>query len=131
MTTDPSDSDYSKIIEFPKVPLNRGGGGGTSGGMEARIAALEAGVKDVSSKLDKLTDALQQNALSLAEIKGRLAESPKAAEISKLAAEIAELRGKIDGLPTFKNLGILTVAIAALAAVMPKIGKWVDRAVPF
>lgn len=54
---------------LPAAPLNDGGGGGTFGGMEARVAQLEKDMSEVKSDVKTLL-------VDTAEIKGRLAHAP-------------------------------------------------------
>jgi hypothetical protein len=112
-----------EAIERAERRLISGGGDGTSGGMEARLANLE-------KRFDRFEGLLDSVARDIAELKGRTGELPKGSDVTKLSTEIGELRGNINGLPTFKSLGILTAIVAALVAAMPKIWDWLDRTFP-
>lgn len=67
--------------------LNQGGGGGTFDGMEARVRALEDRFEKMDSKLDAI------------------------------GKDLAYLKGKIDMLPTTLQLGGFVIAVLAIAGL--------------
>jgi excinuclease UvrABC helicase subunit UvrB len=71
----------------PKASLKGGGPGDTFDGMEQRVAALEAGMKEVQ------------------------------ADMKKVLAELSYLRGKIDSVPTTLQLMGFVVAIFAASGL--------------
>lgn len=86
--------DHRRSRGMPTVfgidaPLKAGGGDGTSGGMEARVAKLEAHVEHIRAELAKL---------------------------SAMPTDLAVLKTRVDHLPT-KGF-ILTSAIATVSAVV-------------
>ncbi|MER8839461.1 hypothetical protein NKH86_11935 [Mesorhizobium sp. M0913] len=89
--------------------LNTGGGDGTYGGMEARIASLEG-------KFDKIDAKLTAIGSDLSYLKGKMEGMPS-------SASVGELKGRVDGLPTTaKMAGLMAIAVAALTIIT----KWSD-----
>ena len=103
------------------------GGLGTSGGsgpegpeMEQRVAKLEGRLDGMDKKLSSIDLTLSEiksqmaKAADVAEIKGRLAEMPKANDWATLRAEIAEIKGKLSNIPT--TIQLLTMLITTWTA---------------
>ena len=94
----------------PELPLRGGGGGGTSGGMEPRVAKLEAHMEHVRAELSKLADL----PADLATVKERLLHLPTKADMK------VDVDGAIDraGTRTQRTIaiasGAVTLAIAAI-----------------
>lgn len=87
-------------------PLSGGGGGGTSGGMEARVAALEAHVAHIQTDVSDLK----------ADVKG------VTVSVSELRTELGRLTVKVEHLPSREDIGKtvrnwLAVAVAAATLV--------------
>lgn len=84
------------------VGLKSGGGDGTSGGMEARVKALEDKFEKIDAKLDGLVKDVSY-------MKGKFESAPT-------ASAFGELKGRVDSLPTTAKLGtMLGLAVAAIA----------------
>lgn len=95
-------SDDNKVVPFPAKGdpgsiggggLSSGSGGGTFNGMEARVQRLEEDLKEIKSDLKTL---LQNSA----EIKGKIDGLPS-------AYEFGQLKGRVDTLPTLAKIGTL------------------------
>lgn len=105
-------------ISGQSQPLKSGDGSGTFGGMEQRVAALEAKTDRIETKLDGLVASfadfksdLKPLIKDVAEIKGHINGMPS-------AQAFGELKGRVDSLPTtakISSLLALAVAIAGLA----------------
>lgn len=73
---DPDNSD--NIVSFPSGSrpdlegLKFGGGGGNSGGMEARVARLEAQVDAIRDDIAEIKSSLKQISPDVAEMKGEM-----------------------------------------------------------
>jgi hypothetical protein len=113
--------------------LMSGGGGGTSGGMEARIAKLESDMREVKDDTRAIRDTLiriegkldlKAGAEAVAEIKGKL-------DTKASAEAAAEIKGKLDAKASATDLGVLSgklndkpdtwkvvVIVLALGAIM-------------
>lgn len=96
------------------APLQHGGGGGTSDGMEARVKALEDKFEKIDGKLDKLVEATSGLRADIAFVKGKLDAMPS-------SETLGALRGRVESLPTIpKVAGLLAIAVA----VFTIIDKW-------
>ena len=97
--------------------LSGGGGDGTSGGMtEARVAQLEADMRDVKADTRRISDTLlriegkldtKASAMDTAEIKGKLDAKASAADVSLLS-------GKIDDRPTTWKVVTIVIGLGIL-----------------
>ncbi|MCK1706131.1 hypothetical protein IVA86_33200 [Bradyrhizobium sp. 146] len=94
--------------------LKGGGSDGTFDDMEARVSALEEGLKRIENKLDQLGDRTS-------EMKGQLSGMPSAATFGDIKGALGKLEGRVDALPTTAKLGaLLALAVAAITIVT----KW-------
>ena len=82
-----SDNNVVRLTRDDDSPLNSGGGGGNYGGMEPRVAALEADLKEIK------------------------------ADLKKVLVDLSYLRGKADAMPTTVQLIGFVVAIFVAAGV--------------
>ncbi len=82
-----SDNNVVRLTRDDDSPLNSGGGGGNYGGMEPRVAALEADMKEIK------------------------------ADLKKVLVDLSYLRGKADAMPTTVQLIGFVVAIFVAAGV--------------
>ena len=82
-----SDSDVVRLIRDDDSPLNSGGGGGNYDGMEPRVAALEADMKEIK------------------------------ADLKKVLVDLSYLRGKADAMPTTVQLIGFVIAIFVAAGI--------------
>ena len=80
------------------APLRRAGGGGTSGGMEARIAHLEEELKELKSDIRGLRKDVSGVRTDVGELKGRVAMLPGYGGMTLIV-------GLIVGLSTASQLG--------------------------
>jgi hypothetical protein len=81
-----SDSNVVRLTRDDS-PLNSGGGGGTYDGMEPRVAALEADMKEIK------------------------------ADLKKVLVDLSYLRGKADAMPTTVQLIGFVIAIFVAAGI--------------
>lgn len=91
----------ASLKERDRFPdLKDGGGGGTSGGMEARIAKLEAGVSHLET--------------DVSEVKS---------DVKALIKDVASLKGEVSRLPGYPGLlmmaGVIVAAITAVDKLLP------------
>lgn len=94
-------------IEQPEHTLKPGGGGGTFDGMEARVKALE-------DKFDRIDGKLNVIGSDLAFLKGKAEDAPT-------GRDFGELTGRVNSLPTTAKIaGLLAIAVAILTIVT----KW-------
>lgn len=91
----------------PPASLQSGGGGGTFDGMEARVARLEDDMKEIKGDLKSLLQ-------SSAEIKGKIDGLPS-------AYEFGQLKGRVDSLPTLSKIATL---IAIATGVLAILNNW-------
>ncbi|MBA8900310.1 hypothetical protein [Phyllobacterium sp. P30BS-XVII] len=88
-----------KQIQFVRSadgPLKSGDGGGTFDGMETRISKLESNLIDIKVFLARIEENLESVASS---------------------ADVKELKGKVDGLPTTLQLLGFVIAVLAVAGL--------------
>lgn len=74
---DGADQLQNVIDMATREPLNRGGGGGTSGGMEdliRRVSAVEGDMKDVKANLKRIDQTVNR-------IDGRISQMPTAFQL--------------------------------------------------
>lgn len=84
--------------------LKSGGGGGTIDDMEARVKRLEDDMKEIKGDLKSLLQ-------SSAEIKGKIDGLPS-------AYEFGQLKGRVDTLPTIAKItGLLSIATAVIVVL--------------
>lgn len=103
--------------------LKGAGGGGTSGGMEARIAKLESDVdhlKRASDKIDGKLDTLLSGQTTIAASIAALSE--RTATLPKLTTDVSKLEERTTHLPTkpyiFLCMGAVIAAVGALVALL-------------
>lgn len=97
-------------IEAEVEPLHGGGGGGMFGGMEPRIAVLEADMKHVKAQLDKLAGVPSD----LATLKERTSHLPTKAEMQKdIEAQLDRSAGRVQRTIGITG-GLVTLAVAAI-----------------
>lgn len=94
--------------------LKGGGSDGTFGDMEARVSALEEGLKRIEAKLDQLGDRTS-------EMKGQLSAMPTAATFGDIKGALGKLEGRVDALPTTTKLGVL---LGLMVAAITIVTKW-------
>ena len=82
-----SDNNVVRLSRDDDSPLNSGGGGGNYNGMEPRVAALEADMKEIK------------------------------ADLKKVLADLSYLRGKADAMPSTIQLIAFVIAIFAAAGL--------------
>lgn len=82
------------------TPLQTGGGGGTFGGMEARVTALENQFEKMDGKLDKILGELSATRADVSFVKGRIETAPS-------SRDFGELKGRVDSLPTMAKIAAL------------------------
>lgn len=101
---EPSGTIYSgNITDFgdargrlrPDTPLSTGGGGGTFDPMEARVIALEDGMKDIKATLKELRDGQQAAALAAVQNAGALNT-----RFAEMDTKFAEVNGKLGTITT-------------------------------
>jgi hypothetical protein len=146
MADEPSPED-PKIVElFAGGGHKRGGRsfGGSGGGdsMEPRIAALEAGMKEISSKLDKLVDLVNAGRLEnerrfgviesrLTGIEAKLDNKAGKADLVPIETRLGAMDGKVGMVPTtaamiattLSAVGLSLAGAAGLAFTLFKIFK--------
>jgi hypothetical protein len=99
--------------------LHSGGGGGTFDDMEQRVKALEEGMKEIRGDLKSLLQ-------NTAEIKGKVDGLPS-------AYEFGQLKGRVDSLPTTGKVAALlgiAVAIITIITKFPEIATLFAKAGP-
>ena len=74
--------------------LSGGGGDGTSGDMEARVAQLETDMREVKANTRTISDTLIR-------IEGKL-------DLKATSIEVAELKGKLDSKASAADLGMMS-----------------------
>ncbi len=91
-----------------RAKLAGGGGSSNDGGMEARVAALEAGMQDVRASLGRLESLARDTVDRLRGLDDR---------VRKLEIETAEIKGRVSQLPTVWPLltGGFTMVFAAIS----------------
>lgn len=88
---------------FPDAPLPNGGGDGTSGGMEARVAALETHVEHMRGDIG----ALKGDVHAIR------------SDVGTLKTDVVLLRQRVDDLPTKGYIvKVVTAGLALIAALM-------------
>ena len=96
--------------ESAPLPLNGGGGGDNSGGMEARIARLEASMDSVKAELGKLSGV----PFDLARMSERVAHMPTRIEVrTDIEAAVDHAAARTQRTVAVVG-GIVTVAVAAM-----------------
>jgi hypothetical protein len=95
------------ISEAKRRGLNSGDGGGTFDDMEHRVKLLEGDMKEIKGDLKSLLQ-------NTAEIKGKIDGLPS-------AYEFGQLKGRVDSLPTFAKL---SAALAIVVAVIVITNNW-------
>ena len=93
----------------PTLPLFGGGGGGTYGGMEARIAVLEAHMENVRDEIRKLANV----PADLATLKEKLEHVPTKTDLHSLESELTKKMQIYLGL-----VGALIVICATVAKLL-------------
>lgn len=111
--------DADKLGNRASAPsLSGGGGDGTSGGMEARVAQLETDMREVKGDTRAIRDALlriegkldtKATAEAVAEIKGKL-------DAKASAADLGTLSGRVDDRPTTWKVVVIVIALGAIMA---------------
>ncbi|MBZ9760339.1 hypothetical protein LB553_05545 [Mesorhizobium sp. CA8] len=101
-------SDHPRWTESRR-DLKHGGGDGTSGGMEARVKSLE-------DKFEKIDTKLTGIATDLAYLKGKSEGAPS-------AKDFGELKGRVEALPTTSKLATVIGIVGAIVAIVT---KWAD-----
>ena len=85
------------------------GGGPYGGGMEARVARLEAGLSDIKATLARLEPVLSQLSKDVADIKSK--------DLVELKVAAAKLDGRVSQLPSTVQLLGFVLAVLAIAGV--------------
>lgn len=85
------------------------GGGPYGGGMEARVARLEAGLSDIKATLARLEPVLSQMSKDVADIKSK--------DLVELKVAAAKLDGRVSQLPSTVQLLGFVLAVLAIAGV--------------
>ena len=112
-----------ELIEFLAKPSGRpalkgGGGNGTFGPMEARVAQLETDMREVKANTRMIGDTLlriegkldtRASAVDLAEIKGKL-------DSKASAADVGSLSGKLNDKPDTWKVVTIVIALGAIMA---------------
>lgn len=94
----------SQPIEDPDDTLKHGGGGGTSGGMEARLAKLEAHMEHVLADVSALK-----------------------ADVGKLKTDMATLIERVSNLPTKGFIVSATLTTLAMLTAMTAFAPAIQR----
>lgn len=94
--------------------------------MEQRIAALEKGLEQLDSKLDKLTervrDASLKNIERLSGIETRLVAIERTVAAKASTADLREISGRIASIPTtWQTIAAMLVGIAGGAFTIAKV----------
>lgn len=122
-----------------RAPLKSAGGGGTVGGMETRVKALEDDVKRILQDTAEIKGLLRAapSAADFGELRGRVNALPSASDFGDLkgrvnalptAADFADLKGRVDALPTTARIAsIMTIVGAAMTVAL----KWSELAALF
>ncbi|WP_342643475.1 hypothetical protein [Rhodoligotrophos ferricapiens] len=95
-------------------PLPKGGGGGTFGGMEARIAKLEASVESIQGTLSEVRGSVRSQLDVITEIRVVLARIDERA--IRTHEKIAELPSK--SFLFWSGVGLLVSIIAAVVGII-------------
>lgn len=106
-----------------RAPLNPTGGGGTSGGMEARVAKLESDMEHVKKGVDRLERDFSDMKQSLADMR-----VDNTRDFGAARERLVSLEAKMEALPTKDwittrlqaYLGIM-VAVSAIAIGITKL----------
>ena len=89
--------------------FNSEGGGPYGGGMEARVARLEAGLSDIKATLTRLGPVLSQMSKDLTDVRSK--------DLVEVKVEAAKLEGRVSQLPsTVQPIGFVP-ALLAIAGV--------------
>lgn len=103
--------DRRRSVSEPELPLHGAGGGGTSGGMEARIAKLEASMDYVKAELGRLSGLPAESART----SERLNHLPTKADVK------ADIEAAVDRASTRTQRmvaivgGLVTTAVAIIS----------------
>lgn len=89
--------------------FNSEGGGPYDGGMEARVARLEAGLSDIKATLARLEPVLSQVSKDLVDIRTK--------DLVELKAAAAKLEGRVSQLPSTIQLLGFVLAVPTIAGV--------------
>lgn len=123
----------------PEGPLPPGGGGGTSDGMEQRIAALEKGFEKLDGKLDRLIESVATGRLEnekrfgaidarLTGIEAKLDAKAARADLAPIEAKLSGLEGRVAGIPTtWQTIAIVAALLVGIAGVSFSVAKLSER----
>lgn len=121
-------SPYEPPTRPPAPPLPPSDGGGISGDMEARVRALENRADRVDAKLDNVVSLLAQLQADLSFVRGKLDALPTSKDLTTLSdrlsamnGDVSKISGRVDGLPTLGRLSALLALLAAFLAFLPKL----------
>jgi hypothetical protein len=89
--------------------FNSEGGGPYDGGMEARVARLEAGLSDIKATLARLEPVLSQVSKDLVDIRTK--------DLVELKVAAAKLEGRVSQLPSTIQLLGFVLAVPTIAGV--------------
>lgn len=98
------DSFLPEEMRLRRDRLKSGGGDGTSDGMEARVKALEDRFEKIDAKLGTIGS-------DLAYIKGKLEGAPS-------AKDFGELKGRVDSLPTTAKVAGIIAIVGGVVALL-------------
>lgn len=115
-----SDEELTEFLARSPSPatLKGGGGNGTFGSMEARVAQLETDMREVKANTRMIGDTLlriegkletRASAIDLAEIKGKL-------DSKASASDVGSLSGKLNDKPDTWKVVTIVLALGAIMA---------------
>ncbi len=123
----------------PEPALRRGGGGGNSGDMEQRLAALEKNYEKLDGKIDRLTNIVQDFVVKTGDrlgsienkitaIEGDLKAKADRVDLIPIEKEIGIVGGRVSNLPTTAAmitmvLGAVTVSLGGVAGLAFALSK--------
>jgi len=84
---------------LPKPSLSEGGGGSTFDPMETRVARLEEDMREIKADLKALRDEMRSGFQDLSR------------EISNLAVNVAEIKGRVAHLPTVWQINLQMIGL--------------------
>jgi hypothetical protein len=98
------------ILPFPP------GSSGSAGGSGPEDPMLERRVDLLEEKFARMDAKLSGIELALAEIKGQLAQLPKATDYAALRADIGDIKGRLGHLPTVWTILTITFTTWAIGS---------------
>ena len=124
----------------PEGALPPGGGGGTSDGMEQRIAALEKGFEKLDGKLDRLIEAVTAGRLEnekrfgaidsrLTGIEAKLDTKATKTDLAPIEAKLSGLEGRVANIPTtWQTIAIIAAILVGIAGVSFTVAMLTEKA---